>query len=220
MLPTPPAFPLTCSSVVAACCCWGGRCRCGCRPRRPTSTSTRSDSSVDASKSEGLREVQALILEYESGFRAGEREQHTERRASEFFGGGRYALPARARAFFTSGCLLHPFHERYTFATTPRAVFRDVFYTPSVIAKSLATASGRAFLCSFTTIPTLPDLCQCHLPEILLALAASSFVLCSPGPCLVCTAAHGVAGRVSLAAAGRSHGPRPEAVCKPLAAIR
>ena len=55
----------------------------------------------------GLREVQALILEYESGFRAGEREQHTERRASEFFGGpfggGRYALPARARAFFTSG---------------------------------------------------------------------------------------------------------------------
>ena len=48
--------------------------------------------------------------EYESGFRAGEREQHTERRAGEFFGGGRYALLARARAFF----------------------YRGVFYTPSV----------------------------------------------------------------------------------------
>ena len=102
----------------------------------------------------------------------------------------------RARALSSLQGLLHPFHERYTFATTARAFFRDVFYTPSVIATTLATASGRAFLCSFTTIPTLPDLCQCHLPEILLALAASSFVLqpgavsrlyCSPWrrrPCL------------------------------------
>ena len=40
---------------------------------------------------------------------------------------------ARAR-FLPQGCLLHPFRERYTFATTRARAFsyRGVFYTPSV----------------------------------------------------------------------------------------
>ena len=75
--------------------------------------------------------------EYESGFRAGEREQHTERRAGEFFGGGRYALLARARAFF----------------------YRGVFYTPSVnVTRSQQRSQQLRNDIVFTRLPA-PHIC-------------------------------------------------------------
>ena len=73
----------------------------------------------------------SIRCEYESGFRAGEREQHTERRAGEFFGGGRYALLARARAFF----------------------YKGVFYTPSV---NVTRSQQRARALSSTGVSSTP----------------------------------------------------------------
>eukprot|EP00964_Phaeocystis_antarctica_P134945 scaffold99276_cov63-Phaeocystis_antarctica.AAC.1 len=89
--------------------------------------------------------------EYESGFRAGEREQHTQRRAGEFFGGGRYALLARARALLYRGVFYTPSVNvaLYTFATTRARAFlyRGVLYTPSVnVTYTFATTRARAFL--------------------------------------------------------------------------
>ena len=71
----------------------------------------------------------------------------------------------RARAL-SSGVSSHPFRERYTFATT----LTTTSQRHRLCALAGPELSGERFFAP-TTIPI------CHLPEILLALAASSFVL-------------------------------------------
>ena len=69
--------------------------------------------------------------EYESGFRAGEREP---------------LRTSRARARFLQGCLLHPFRERYTYVTRSQQRSQQV-RNDIVFALLRSRALGRAFLC-------------------------------------------------------------------------
>ena len=69
--------------------------------------------------------------EYESGFRAGEREP---------------LRTSRARARFLQGCLLHPFRERYTYVTRSQQRSQQL-RNDIVFALLRSRALGRAFLC-------------------------------------------------------------------------
>ena len=93
--------------------------------------------------------------EYESGFRAGEREPLRTSRA-------------RARAFFR-GVFYTP-SVNVTRTLHVRNNARNNFATTSSLRSCGPELSGERFFAP-TTIPI------CHLPETLLALAASSFVL-------------------------------------------
>ena len=90
------------------------------------------------------------------------------RAASERARENRYALPARARAFFR-GVFYTP-SVNVTRTLHVRNNARNKFATTSSLRSCGPELSGERFFAP-TTIPI------CHLPEILLALAASSFVL-------------------------------------------
>ena len=108
-----------------------------------------------APRSPHLRADSLSASEYESGFRAGEREPLRTSRA-------------RARAFFR-GVFYTP-SVNVTRTLHVRNNARNNFATTSSLRSCGPELSGERFFAP-TTIPI------CHLPETLLALAASSFVL-------------------------------------------